>query len=335
MSELRAMLDGLCKDGPLWSFPGGLDQLEPPLARGYRLMLAGFGHWLATRQGVASPDPQRCAHWLSLGRWRADVVLAVEGLADELREEDVVEALHPFARRYLGGLPGNLSSDWWQCMVVLADRCDLTEVQADAAEITAFCDCIDRRLQQFESDSPALWEPLQPELASVPAWSGSVVADWLADLECCTTALADARPSMHRLALLRWWAVVDAAPAFQTTEVVSALALTRRRIADAGVQQAVERALSQFPGPIVIGGLLPVLPALVAQCDAAGALLGSVSVPRTYEEQVAMQLALRDAPAAQRAIFLQALAVAADEDDGQCARLQTLLGPTFGKPSWI
>ena len=309
---------------PLWSFPGGLGQLDRGMADGFRRMLAGFVYWLASRQGLSYADPDRGAQLSGLSHSRSDPARTIERLGDQLLHTDVVDQVRPFAQHYLRMQPGHLSNDWWEFFVERDDRADLSEVDPDLKALEAFGQVIDQRLKQFTEQSPKLWEPLTP-VAKAPPWSGANEEDWLSDLGVASRALSCARPSQHRTSLLEYWSVVDAAPSFVTASVARALAETWLEVTDFAVQQSVSRALHHFPAEIIVAGLLPVLPRLGAESEAAVELLSTISTPWSPRQLDQIVALLRVAPASQVQDWSRTLVAAATEDYGDSGLLMAAL----------
>lgn len=316
---------------PLWAFPGGLEALGSATAFGFRQIIGCFMHWLVSRQRLGEVINPRRRAWLeALPGQESRTAEIVAQLDDQLLPGDLSASTVAFARIYLGLSSGRLNADYWSMMVEQQDRLDLSEVRLDASQVGAFGTCIDIRLQQFESGSPALFnpldEPLVPIARQASPWAGSTLDAWLADLDDRTRTLAASRPSGHRAALLDWWAVVDAAPAFRCIAVVSALAQTWLHIEEVSVQQAVGRVLRQMPVELVVVGLLPILPQLGLHSSAASELLGVIQAPWTDDALEQIRTALRAAPAAQRTSFWRALQQAAEDDNADCGLLLEHLG---------
>lgn len=321
-SFMNSYRDRIAGSEVLWPFLGKPDALDPASAFGLRQLIGCFMHWLVRRQQLAiAADPGRRVLLTSLVGQPGRTAEIVQELQDVLLPSDVDHRCLAFARHYLAPGPGGLNADYWQYFVEQQDRLNLDDVQLHAANIAAFCGWIDQRLQQFQSGSPALSEPLLPVLQRLPAWTGEAVSDWLSDLGRCTQALAQARPSQHRHALLNWWAVVDAAPDFACAEVASALAQTWLQIDDASVQQAVSRALRQFPIEQVVAGLLPVLPHWAPDSDATCELIGTLQAPWSMAGLEQVGGVLSSAPDHEREAFWRALRQAAEDDNADCRLL--------------
>jgi hypothetical protein len=287
-----------------------------------RRMLAAFGQWLVTYDRIAPGAPaERRAALTSLTSRPGETENVIEELGDSLLRSDVDPAWMGFASAYLAPGPGHLGDDYFKLFVEAPGGRSLRDAHPTLADYAQLATSIESRARRFRQPAADWDRPLDPAGAPQPSlWQGGTADEWLQRLSTYHDLL-DSPPKVLRARLAEYWSLVDAAPALATPDVASALARTYLWVDDAGIQQAVYRALSQLPPLFALRGILAHIAELESKTDWA---ITVVDVFRDdLDEAVLAEMArlIEAAPLASQAAYERTLQRAEQSGSEHATRL--------------
>ncbi len=233
-----------------------------------RRMLAAFVHWLVTYDRIAPDAPAARRHALTrIARRPDETEKIVEELGDSLYRADIDPAWMDFAAAYLAPGEGHLGDDYFRQFVEEPGGRSLRDAQPSAADYAKFSARVESRARRFALQAADWDRPLDPAGAPEPSlWQGGTEDEWLQRIATYHD-LPASLPKVLRSRLAEYWSLVDAAPSLTTPDVASALCETYLWIDDAGIQEAVHRALVQFPPLLVLHGVLAHIVELESRTD--------------------------------------------------------------------